>query len=435
MKMQMVIARTLAWLMIALLAAPPQAVPQQKAASGATFSQEELDQVVAPIALHPDPLISQILMASTYPLEVVQADRWAQQNKSLKGDAVTAALEKQDWDPSVKSLVAFPQVLTMMSEKLDWTQKLGDAFLADEKKVLDTIQSLRAKAQASGNLKTTKEQTVIIEEKIIKIEPANPQVIYVPSYNPTVVYGSWPYPAYPPYAYYPPGYVASSMMSFGAGMAMGAAFSGAWGYGWGDCDYNGGKVKIDNSKNVNFSGNNIDRGKYANQLPAGGKGDFRHNPEHRKGVSYRDQGTAQKFNRASTNDAIKSREQFRGRTEQGRQDLARDGASNRAAGGDRGGQGLGGDRGSGGLGGAGDRASVSDRGGQGVGGDRGGASQLGGSGSRGGAFEGVGGGGSSARSASQRGSASRGSFSGGGGARGGGGGGRGGGGGGGGRRR
>jgi hypothetical protein len=439
MKMQTVVGRTLAWLMIALLVAPPPVIAQQQQqqvsapksapASGAVFSQEELDQVLAPIALHPDPLISQILMAATYPLEIVQADRWAQQNKSLKGDAVTAALEKQDWDPSVKSLVAFPQVLTMMSEKLDWTQKLGDAFLADQKKVLDTIQSLRAKAQASGNLKTTKEQTVIVEEKIIKIEPANPQVIYVPSYNPTVVYGSWPYPAYPPYAYYPPGYVASSMMWFGAGMAMGAAFSGAWGYGWGDCDYNGGKVKIDNSKNFNFSGNNIDRGKYANQLPAGGKGDFRHNPEHRKGVSYRDQGTAQKFNRASTNDAVKSREQFRGRAEQGRQDVGRGAGGDRGSVADRG-QGLGGDRG-----GAGDRASVADRGGQGVGGDRGGqglGGDRGGSGSRGGAFEGVGGGGSSARSASSRGSASRSSFSGGG-ARGGGGGGRGGGGGG--RRR
>src|SRR5688572_16781729 len=428
--MQTVVGRTLAWLMIVLFAAPPQAIPQQQAAGGETFRQEELDQIVAPIALHPDPLISQILMAATYPLEVVQADRWAQQNKSLKGDAVTAALEKQDWDPSVKSLVAFPQVLTMMSEKLDWTQKLGDAFLADQKKVLDTIQSLRAKAQASGNLKTTKEQTVIVEEKIIKIEPANPQVIYVPSYNPTVVYGSWPYPAYPPYSYYPPGYVASSMMWFGAGMAMGAAFSGAWGYGWGDCDYNGGKVKIDNSKNFNFSGNNIDRGKYANQLPAGGKGDFRHNPEHRKGVSYRDQGTAQKFNRASTNDAIKSREQFRGRSEQGRQELGGGGLGDRASAADRG-QGLGGDRG-----GAGDRASVSDRG-QGLGGDRGGqglGGDRGGSGSRGGAFDGVGGGGSSARSASNRGSASRSSSSGGG-SRGGGGGGRGGGGGGGGGRR
>jgi hypothetical protein len=429
------IVRAWAWLLVILVAAPPAMLAQQ-AEQTAVFKPEELEQILAPIALHPDPLISQILMASTYPLEVALADRWVKQNASLKGDAVTAALEKQDWDPSVKSLVAFPEVLTMMSEKLDWTQKLGDAFLADQKKVLDTIQSLRHKAQASGNLKTTKEQTVIVEEKIIKIEPASPQVIYVPTYNPTVVYGAWPYPAYPPYAYYPPGYVASSMMWFGAGMAMGAAFSGAWGYGWGNCDYNGGSVKIDNSRNFNFSGNNIDRGKYANQLPAGGKGDFRHNPEHRKGVSYRDQGTSQKFNRASTNDAIKSREQFRGRAEQGRQDIGRGGVSDRASVGDRssqgglgdrgGGGGPGGDRGGGGLGG--DRGGAGSRGGAG-----GGGSVGGGSGSRGGAFSGVDRGGSSASNFSSRGSASRGS--GGGGGRGGGGGGRGGGGGGGGRRR
>jgi hypothetical protein len=415
--------RMLSGIMVALLTIPPGSLAQQ-APQSASFSQEELEQVLAPIALHPDSLVSQILMASTYPLEVVQADRFAKQNATLKGEALTAALEKQNWDPSVKSLVNFPQVLTMMSEKLDWTQKLGDAFLADQKKVLDTIQSLRVKAQAAGNLQTTKEQTVIVEEKIIKIESPNPQVVYVPTYNPTVVYGAWPYPSYPPYYYYPPGYVASSMMWFGAGVAMGAA----WGYAWGNCNWGGGDVDIDVNRNFN-SNRNIDRSKYSqniqNRAGERGKGSFQHNPEHRKGVSYRDQGTAQKFNRASSNEAIQSRESFRGRAEQGRQDL---GAGDRASIADRGGsQGLGGDRG-----GAGNRTT---------GGDRGGASQLGGSGSRGGAFEGVGGGGSSARSASDRGSASRGSFSGGGGggggARAGGGGGRGGGGGGGGggRRR
>jgi hypothetical protein len=417
--------RALAWLLILFLAAPPATLAQQTGAAAPALKQEELDQVLAPIALHPDPLVAQILMASTYPLEVVQADRWTKQNASLKGDALTKALEAQNWDPSVKSLVNFPQVLTMMSEKIDWTQKLGDAFLADQKKVMDTIQSLRAKAQASGNLKTTKEQTVIVEEKIIKIEPANPQVIYVPTYNPTVVYGAWPYPAYPPYYYYPPGYVAGSAFWFAAGVGMAAA----WGYAWGNCNWGGGDVDIDVNRNTNIN-NKIDRSKHAQNLPSRGgergKGSWQHNPEHRKGVSYRDQGTAQKFNRASTNDAIKSREQFRGRAEQGRQDIARGGVSDRAGQGgvgDRagGGQGLGGDRGQAGLG---------DRGGAG---DRAGASQLGGSGSRGGAFEGVGGGGSSARSASQRGSSSRSSFSGGG--RSGGGGGRSGGGGGGGRRR
>ncbi len=199
----------------------------QQSGQAAVFKQEELDQLLAPIALYPDSLIAQILMASTYPLEIVQADRFAQQNKNLKGEALTEALEQQAWDPSVKSLVNFPQVLMMMSEKLDRTQKLGDAFLANQRAVMDTIQSLRAKAQAAGNLKSTKEQTVIVEQKIIKIEPASPQVIYVPAYNPTVVYGAWPYPAYPPYYYYPPGYVATATaFSFMAGMAVGAA----WGY-------------------------------------------------------------------------------------------------------------------------------------------------------------------------------------------------------------
>ena len=336
MKTRRGLMRRLSWLLVVLLAAPPSLIAQQPEGA-AVFKQEELEQIVAPIALHPDDLIAQILMASTYPLEIVQAERFAKQNASLKGDALTAALEKQNWDPSVKSLVNFPQVLTMMSEKLDWTQKLGDAFLADQKKVLDTIQSMRAKAQAAGNLKTTNEQKVIVEEKIIKIEPANPEVIYVPTYNPTVVYGGWPYPAYPPYAYYPPGYVASSMLWFGAGMAMGAA----WGYAWGNSNWGGGDVNINNSRNTNIN-NNIDRNK-GQTRPAGDQGRWQHNAEHRKGVSYRDQGTAQKFNKAGTNDAIKSREQFRGRTDQGglgdRGGAGELGGGNRPATADRGGAG------------------------------------------------------------------------------------------------
>jgi Spy/CpxP family protein refolding chaperone len=426
--------KTSVWLLMLLLAVPPGAIAQQSEAN-TVFKQEELEQLVAPIALHPDSLIAQILMASTYPLEVALADRWTKQNASLKGDALTKALESQDWDPSVKSLVNFPQVLTMMSEKLDWTQKLGDAFLADQKKVLDTIQSLRTKAQAAGHLESNKEQKVIVEEKIIKIEPANPQVVYVPTYNPTVVYGAWPYPAYPPYYYYPPGYVATSMMAFGAGVAMGAA----WGYAWGNTNWNGGDVDIDVDRNTNINTNiNRDQAKQKmqerGQVNQKGQGKWQHSPEHRKGVSYRDQGTAQKFNRASSNDAIKSREQFRGRADQGRQDLARTGGAGdrgglggQGAGGDRGGagQGVGGDRGGAGQLGGGNRAATADRGS---------ASGLGGgSSSRGGAFQGAGGSGSSARAASSRGSASRGS-GGGGGARAGGGG-RGGGGGGGGRRR
>ena len=230
-------------------------------------------------------------MASTYPLEVVQAARWAKTNSTLKGDQLTAALEKQPWDPSIKSLVNFPDVLHMMNEKLDWTQKLGDAFLAQQKQVMDTVQQLRRKAQSEGNLKDTKEQKIVVEQQtqVIKIEPTNPEVIYVPTYNPTVVYGAWPYPAYPPYYYYPPGYVMGPAFTFAAGVAVGAA----WGYAWGNCNWNRGDVYINNSRNTNIN-NKIDRGKYT-RPGQGGQGEWKHNPEHRKGASYRDQNTAQKF--------------------------------------------------------------------------------------------------------------------------------------------
>src|SRR5690349_8522155 len=249
MEMKRFFVKTSVWLLILLLAVPPGAIAQQSEAN-TVFKQEELEQLVAPIALHPDSLIAQILMASTYPLEVALADRWTKQNASLKGDALTKALESQDWDPSVKSLVNFPQVLTMMSEKLDWTQKLGDAFLADQKKVLDTIQSLRTKAQAAGHLESNKEQTVVVEEKIIKIEPANPQVVYVPTYNPTVVYGAWPYPAYPPYYYYPPMYPpGAAFFSFTAGVIVGGALWGSCGWGWGHSE-----VNINVNRYNNFTG-------------------------------------------------------------------------------------------------------------------------------------------------------------------------------------
>jgi hypothetical protein len=295
--------------------------PEGKQGEGKQFKQEELDQMLAAIALYPDALLSQILMASTYPLEVVQADRWTKQNKDLKGDALTAGLEKQPWDPSVKSLVNFPQTLSMMSEKLEWTQSLGDAFLAQQKDVMDAVQRLRKKAQEAGNLKSTKEQTVIVEKETqtIIIEPADPKVIYVPAYNPTVVYGVWVYPAYPPYPVYvyPPAYTAAA---FTVGVA--------WGYAWGHCDWHGGDVDVDIDRNTNIN-NNIDRDKYKNdlknkgQIGEGGRGKWQHDPSHRKGVSYRDQATQQKFNRGGSAQTVQSRDAYRGRAEQGRQDLSR----------------------------------------------------------------------------------------------------------------
>ena len=325
----------LAWFVIVLLIAPAGAMAQDQgeAAQPAKFKQEELDQMLAPVALYPDSLLTQILMASTYPLEIVQADRWAKQNKDMKGDALAKALEAQPWDPSVKSLVNFPQVLTMMSEKLDLTQKLGDAFLAQQKDVMDTIQNLRKKAQASGNLKTTKEQTVIVEKETIIIESANPQVIYVPSYNPTVVYGAWAYPAYPPYPYYPPGY------GVGAAFVTGVAVGAAWGYAWGHSDWHGGDVDIDVNRNTNIN-NNINREKYKQQYQGkgqAGQGKWQHNPEHRKGAAYRDKGTAQRFGQSSAR-SMEARGDARGYGDRGSLDKGGRGDSGRAGSLERGGR-------------------------------------------------------------------------------------------------
>jgi hypothetical protein len=310
---------------LALLLGAPQGVIAQTGAGDKPFKQEELDQLLAPVALYPDSLLAQVFMASTYPLEVVQAGRWVKANQNLKGDALATALEQQEWDPSVKSLVNFPQVLDMMNEKLDWTQKLGDAFLAQQKDVMDTVQKLRAKAEGEGNLKSTEQQKVVVEKETntIIIEPASPQVVYVPTYNPTLVYGPWWYPAYPPYYYYPPGYVAgAALFSFGVGVAIGAA----WGYAWGGCNWRRGDVNININRNTTIN-NRIDRSKYQNRVTSGqgGRGEWKHNPEHRKGVSYRDKDTAQKFNKAASRD-VQSREAFRGRAEAGRQDIARGGA-------------------------------------------------------------------------------------------------------------
>ena len=220
----------------ALLIGLPAAQAQNN--GSAPLRQDEIEQLVAPIALYPDALVAQILMASTYPLEVVNAARWVKTNPEVKGKALEDAMQLQSWDPSVKSLTAFPQVLAMMNDKLDMTQKLGDAFLAQQKDVLDAVQRLRARAEQAGNLKSGKEQTVSTVQEggqtVIKIEPANPTVVYVPTYNPTVVYGTWPYPAYPPYYYYPPGYVAgTALFSFAVGVAVGNAL-------WGNCNWHGG---------------------------------------------------------------------------------------------------------------------------------------------------------------------------------------------------
>ncbi|MGB3211423.1 MAG: DUF3300 domain-containing protein [Desulforhopalus sp.] len=333
MKTQHKLIKLIALSLVFLMIFPPWVFSQNTGGvvstdvdGAALLPQEKLDQLLAPIALYPDSLLAQIFMASTYPLEVVQSDRWVKQNDSLKGDELTTALESQDWDPSIKSLVNFPEVLTMMSEELEWTQQLGDAFLAQQKDVMDTVQTLRGKAQTEGNLKTTEQHTVVVEKETqtIVIEPADPQVIYVPMYNPTIVYGPWWSSSYPPYHYYPPGYVAGvTLFSFGVGIAVGAA----WGYAWGGCNWRRGNVDVNINRNININ-KNINRNKYSGSIAKGGvgRGEWQHNPSHRKGVSYRDQNTAAKYNRGKAANT-QSREAFRGRADAGRQELSKDGGA------------------------------------------------------------------------------------------------------------
>jgi len=425
--------------------APPPPPPPESAPAPASadklLSEGELEQLVAPIALYPDDLVAQVLMASTYPLEIVEAARWAKkpENAKLKGDALDNALKQQSWDPSVKSIVPFPQVLQNMDEKLDWTQKLGDAVLAQQKDVMDAIQRLRKRAQDTGNLKSNEQQKVTTESgtdsktgtttEVIVIQPANPQVVYVPTYQPTVVYGTWPYPAYPPY-YYP----APPGAYFASGFFWGAAITAGLYYGFGGCGWHGGDIDVDVNKNVDIK-NEYNRNNNNNRGDRGqgdrgqgnrgqGNGKWNHDPSHRKGVNYGNASTRDKYGRGQTANAS-TRDQYRGRDAGG--------AGNRPS------TGMGGDRP--GAGGSGARApglGTTQR--PQAGSSSVGASSRASAGSRdtGGAFD-RSGGGSSARASSARGSSSMGGRSGGGsrggggGARGGGGGARGGGGGG--RRR
>jgi Protein of unknown function (DUF3300) len=241
----------LALLLLLPVGALAQTQTQQTPPANPQLSKpEELDQLVAPIALYPDPLLAEVLMASAYPLDIVQAERWLQSHKNLKGDQLKAAIAKEDWDDSIKSLVATPEVLAMMSEKLDWTEKLGDAVVAQQPDVMDAIQRLRTKAQANDKLKSTKQQTVTVNEvqgkQVIAIAPADPDTVYVPYYDPAVVYGAWPYPDYPPYYWPPPPYIGYGLLAtglaFGAGWALGNWWSG--GYWGGSINWSGGGNNI-----------------------------------------------------------------------------------------------------------------------------------------------------------------------------------------------
>ncbi len=260
----------------------PFAQAQTAAAADGTFTAEQLDQLVAPIALYPDDLLSQVLMAATYPLEVVQASRWRKANPSATGSALDEAMAAQPWDPSVKSLVAFPEALKMLDGNLDWAQDLGNAVLAQQEDVMAAVQRMRAKAQSAGNLETTSQQKVVVEKETIIIQPAAPERVYVPVYSPVTVYGAawapvrWYYPwhAYPA-SYWYWGYPVARTMSFSAGFVTGALLFGGCNWnnhsfycrsaGYGHAWYRG-----NTNVNVNVHGNV----------------NWNHNPSHRHGVSY-----------------------------------------------------------------------------------------------------------------------------------------------------
>jgi hypothetical protein len=295
------VGRLIAVAMLACCALVPMAGAQDN-----PFKTEEIDQMLAPIALYPDSLLSQILMACTYPADVKEAAEWSKANPDAKGDSAVKQIADRDWEPSVQSLVAFPQVLAMMRDKPEDVQRLGDAFLADPGRVMDRVQFLRQKAQQAGNLKSSEQQKVATQtvesKQVIVIEPAQPQTVYVPVYQPTVVYGSWMYPGYPPYYWPPPPYYYPGG-AFVAGFVWGAAVVGIsnslWGgFHWGRNDVNI-NVNRYNSINVNRQISNTNN-------------NFVHNAARRGDVPYRDARSREQYGQKQLAGAD-SRQQFRGK--------------------------------------------------------------------------------------------------------------------------
>lgn len=283
----------------------------------APYQAEEIEALVAPIALYPDPLLAQVLMASTYPLEVALAARWSKAHPDLKGDDAVKAVQNESWDVSVKSLVAFPQILAPMGDQLDWTQKLGDAFLAKQKDVFNAVQRLRVRAQQAGHLKSGAQQTVTVDtatsgaaaqQSIVRIEPADPKVIYVPVYDPAIVYGGWGYAGYP-YYYWPPYGPYYPGDAFLGGIAWGIGLAGAIAI-FGDCDWNNGGVHVEHHK-----ARNIDRNFDASKFEGGR---WQHDARHRQGVAYRDNATRERYGRSMADAG--GRNNFRGRDAAGGRD-------------------------------------------------------------------------------------------------------------------
>jgi hypothetical protein len=300
------------------VAQEPQPPAGQQPPPAPMLSPDQLDTLVAPVALYPDPLLSQVLAASTYPLEIVEANQWLQQNKGLKGQTLLDAARQQNWDPSVQALVALPDVLKRLNQDVRWTTDLGNAFLAQQADVMSAVQRLRAKAQASGKLKSNKQIDVTEKsengQNAIVIEPADPQVIYVPTYNPEWVWGPPVWGGYPPLFY--PG--IGFGFGFGPGIYIGGFFGGccgwgAFGWGWG-FNWFGGGILVNNYF--------LHRYGFADFHGGGFRGTeaWAHNPAHRGGVPYP--------NRA-LNDRYRGAEAARGRASESRAPAARGGGGER----------------------------------------------------------------------------------------------------------
>jgi len=328
------------------------ATPASSEPDQTLLKSEQLEALVAPIALYPDALLANMLAAATYPLEVVEADRWLKENKKIKGDALASEVSKKGWDDSVKALTATPSVLDTMSDKLDWTKSLGDAMLAQQADLMDAIQRLREKARANNKLSSNKQQKVTVTQQdskqVIVIEPTDPNTMYVPYYEPATVYGAWPYAAYPPYYFGYPSYVGAGAIA--AGVAFGTAWAiGRWGNYWGG-RFNWGNRNV----YVNHRTTNV----------------WNHNSAHRQGVRYNNANVQQRFGNNNLRAGADNRMDFRGK---GGQQVLNPG-NNRPGGGDRAGTigERGGDR-------AGDRADrAANRGADRAGnrGDRGGANRA-----------------------------------------------------------
>ena len=271
----------------------PQAESQETTTTeeAPKIPNDQLDSLVAPIALYPDDLLAQTLAASTYPLEVMQLDQWMDKNKNLKDKALADAVAKQPWDPSVQAMAAFPEVVQRMAENIQWMTDVGNAVLAQQKDVMDAVQRMRAKAQGTGNLKTGSEQKVETKttqsgQEVIVVEQANPEAVYVPSYDPEVVYGAAPAEApYYPYSY--PGYQPGTALAWGTAIAVG----GVWANNnWGNCDWEDGNVTINNNNNFNKNYN-----KNVNKTGTGQGNGWQHNPQHRGNAPYANKQTANKY--------------------------------------------------------------------------------------------------------------------------------------------